>query len=141
MKKFTLRPSKTMLTLLTCVYIISAICIASLSSNINIWIMLILFLLCIVSFIINLCKILHINAQTITTLWQQDDDDDWHLKNSRNETKKGKLLGSSFISNFFLALHFKIPEKNRIIPVVIFKDALDKKAWKELRTLLATSVL
>lgn len=80
-------------------------------------------------------------------IWQQQTiiglklqaNGDWRLtiKNAKDEI--GQLCGDSTVTNYVCVLRFKLNSQSFKKSCVIFKDALDKEKYRQLRVILQTS--
>jgi len=125
---FFLKPSRYSLLLLFVAYL-GAI-IITLVLSMPIWLKWALVASCLFSLIFTLY-----NPLTIVSL-QKNEDDSWQLYDRKNRLWTGKLQGNSICTTILIILNFKVAEKRRSLSVVIWRDALKKDEFRELRVKL-----
>jgi len=109
-------------------------------ANLPVWMAFLVTMFCLVSLYYTLSQhAIRWGRQAIVSI-KQNEGDSWLLIDNRGASKVGKLCGDSLVTTFLVILNFKVYQRFRILPIVIFSDSVDVNLFRRLRVSLTTSV-
>ena len=133
----TLRPSKQFQYFIGFVHLGAMLCVLLISISLLIKIVLIFF--CFISLLTIMWKYALLQHHQSISNVLVDGYDNWQLINKNGEKFVGELMGDSLLTNFLIILNFRSIDINKKCSVVIFKDSLSQRAFRELCRFLVTS--
>lgn len=114
-------------------------CISVFEMNFNVFVKILVFSICFVSFF--RCLFVYAILESDSSICQiRLQDGKWELMKRNGEVKKSLLRKNSIVTPFFVLLNFRLVDARiKYVSIPLFSDSIDKNDFRHLRVELITN--